>query len=226
MGREAFLSRVRQAAEIGRAYRVHLHPVPENIGYVGADGDLCERLAAEIDAVGGEATIVADLAAARAKLLQLLREAETNSALCWRHELLDRLGLAELLDSQNIVRHDYDELASRDETDRRETVLAAGIGISSVDCAIAETGTLMVCSRPGQERIASLLPPMHVAVVERSQVVPDLIDAINLLHTRGLNKLPSNIALITGPSKTGDIELQLTIGVHGPGKWRVIIVRA
>ena len=66
---------------------------------------------------------------------------------------------------------------------------------------------------------------MHVAIVERSQIVPDLLDAFAMLHERGLSNLPSNITLITGPSKTGDIELQLTTGVHGPGKWRVIIVR-
>ena len=106
--------------------------------------------------------------------------------------------------------------------------------------AIAETGTLMVCSRPGQERVASLLPPYHVAIVERRQIVPDLIDAFAMLQQEqmtdvqvpmtneirnpqsAIRNLPSNVTLITGPSKTGDIELQLTTGVHGPGKWRVI----
>jgi len=80
----------------------------------------------------------------------------------------------------------------------------------------------VMCSRPGHERVASLLPPMHVAVIERKQIVPDLIDALGMLNSDGL---PSNVTLITGPSKTGDIELQLTTGVHGPGKWRVIIVQ-
>lgn len=225
MSRESFLARVRQAAEVGRAYRVHLKPVPPEAGYVGVEGDLCERLAKEIAEVGGQAFLVDDLASARATLLDLIRQADTASALCWQHELLERLALSELLATHGLLRHDYEELAMHDEKDRRLTVLAAGIGISSVDCAIAETGTLMLCSRPGQERVASLLPPMHVAIVERSQIVPDLIDAIALLHERGLANLPSNVAFITGPSKTGDIELQLTTGVHGPGLWRVIIIR-
>jgi len=90
--------------------------------------------------------------------------------------------------------------------------------------AIAETGTLLMCARPGQERVASLTPPMHIAIVERRQIVPDLIDAFDWLAGRGLENLPSNVTLITGPSKTGDIELQLTTGVHGPGKWRVVVV--
>ena len=224
MSRESFLSRVRQAAQAGSAYRVHLHPVPPEIGYVGAAGDLCDRMAEEVDAVGGKAFRVPDLLAARELLATLLEEAAAKSALCWEHDVLDRMGLREFLQSRGVVRHSYESLSQHDFPAQRADMLACDIGISSVDCAIAETGTLMVCSRPGQERVASLLPPLHVAIVERQQIVPDLIDAFALLHQRGLDKLPSNIALITGPSKTGDIELQLTTGVHGPKHWRVILV--
>ena len=110
------------------------------------------------------------------------------------------------------------------EAERRERLLACNVGITSCDCAIAETGTLMMCSRAGQERVASLLPPTHIAIVERQQIVPDLIDAIGILAQRGDESLTSNVTFTTGPSKTGDIELQLTTGVHGPGKWLLIIV--
>ncbi|MCE9528675.1 MAG: lactate utilization protein [Planctomycetales bacterium] len=224
MSRESFLSRVRQAAQAGQAYRVHLKPVPPEVGYVGAAGDLCDKMAAEVDAVGGRAFRVPDLLAARELLATLLEEASAKSALCWEHDLLTRLGLAEFLQSRSVVRHSYESLSRLDFPAQRSAMLACDIGISSVDCAIAETGTLMVCSRPGQERVASLLPIMHVAIVERQQIVPDLIDAFGILHERGLDKLPSNTTLITGPSKTGDIELQLTTGVHGPKHWRVILV--
>ena len=64
-----------------------------------------------------------------------------------------------------------------------------------------------------------------MAIVEESQILADLIDLFDALDERGLDQLPSNLALITGPSKTGDIELTLVTGVHGPGKWHVIIVR-
>jgi len=223
--REAFLDRVRQAADQGRPYRVPLRPVPEGIGYVGADGDLCEQFAAEVNAVGGEAFVVADFAAAGHQLHQLLAEAGAKSAVCWQHELLDRLGLADLLAAPGVALFDYARLAAMPADERRQTLLSCDVGITSCDCAIAETGTLMMCSRFGQERVASLLPPMHIAVVERQQIVPDLIDAFRLLEDRGLDQLPSNVTWITGPSKTGDIELQLTTGVHGPGKWRVIVVQ-
>jgi L-lactate dehydrogenase complex protein LldG len=224
MSRESFLTRVRQAAQAGRAYRVHLKPVPPDVGYVGAEGDLCDKMAAEVDAVGGKAYRVADLLAVRELLATLLEEAAAKSALCWEHDLLTRLGLTEFLQSQGVLRHSYESLSQLEFPTQRAAMLACDIGISSADCAIAETGTLMVCSRPGQERVASLLPIMHVAIVERQQIVPDLLDAFGILHQRGLGNLPSNTTLITGPSKTGDIELQLTTGVHGPKHWRVILV--
>lgn len=234
--RDSFLARVRQAAEVGRAYRVHLKPVPENIGYVGVKEDLVERFAAEVDAVGGQSYIVPDLAGAKVTLHRLLEEAGATSALAWEHELLDRLGLAELLAAPGVKLHTNRSLAALPPEEQRRTMLACDIGITSCDCAIAETGTLVVTSRPGQERVASLLPPFYVSIVERRQIVPDLIDAFGMLgfeasggrkptESSGIHaNLPSNVTFITGPSKTGDIELQLTTGVHGPGKWRVIVI--
>lgn len=218
--RDAFLSRVRLAAEQGKPYRVHTRPVPENIGYIGADGDLVERFVAEVNAVGGEAVVVTDVEAAGKELHRLLAEAGARSAVCWQHELLERIGLRQLLAAPGVTVNDYDSLWKLPPEEQRRILLECGVGITSCDCAIAETGTLMVLSRPGQERVASLLPPMHVAIVERRQIVPDLIDAFDLLKPA----LPSNVTFITGPSKTGDIELQLTTGVHGPGKWRVIVI--
>jgi L-lactate dehydrogenase complex protein LldG len=223
--RDSFLRRVRQAAEQGRAYRVHLRPVPDDAGYVGVGGDLCERFAEEVNAVGGHAFLVEDAAVAAAKVQQLLSEADAATAICWQHELLDRLQLAEVLAAAGMARLDYGGLTALPLAEQRQKLLATCVGITSCDLAIAETGTLMMCSRPGQERVASLLPPLHIAIVERRQIVPDLIDAIAWLTDRRLDALPSNVTFITGPSKTGDIELQLTTGVHGPGKWQVIVIR-
>ena len=224
--RERFLARVRQAAEQGRRYRVHLKPFDDQIGYLGAGDDLVERFATEVNAVGGKAFVVPEIEAARRQLKELLSEACATSALCWQHEFLHRLGLVELLSASGVTMLDHARLTDMPATARRKTLLACDVGITSCDCAIAETGTLMMCSQPGQERVASLLPPMHIAIVESQQIVPDLIDAIGMLNQRGFESLPSNVTFITGPSKTGDIELQLTTGVHGPGKWLVIVIAA
>jgi L-lactate dehydrogenase complex protein LldG len=221
-----------------------LKPVPENVEYIGVKEDLVERFAAEVDAVGGQSYIVPDLAGAKVALHRLLEEAGATSALAWEHELLDRLGLAELLAAPGVRLHTNRSLAALPLHEQRRTMLACDIGITSCDCAIAETGTLMVTSRPGQERVASLLPPFYVSIVERRLIVPDLIDAFGMLQGSGFGvqgsvasggrkptessgihvDMPSNVTFITGPSKTGDIELQLTTGVHGPGKWRVIVI--
>jgi L-lactate dehydrogenase complex protein LldG len=228
MSRDVFLARVRQAAEMGRAYRVHLNAVPENIGYVGVEEDLVERFAAEVDEVGGQSYIVADAEGVQSTLSRLVHEAGATSALCWEHELLDRIGLADFLKARGIAQHNQTSLASLPLDEQRRLMLGCDIGFTSCDCAIAETGTLMVCSRPGQERVTSLLPPFYVTIVERRQIVADLIDAFRALEGSGFrvqgSGLPSNVTLISGPSKTGDIELQLTTGVHGPGRWRVIIL--
>jgi L-lactate dehydrogenase complex protein LldG len=99
---------------------------------------------------------------------------------------------------------------------------AADVGITGVDFLIAETGSLVMRSSPGQPRSISLLPPVHIALAERRQIVPDLFD---LFHELGNPPaLPSCLTLITGPSKTGDIELRLVTGVHGPGTVHVLMV--
>ena len=129
-----------------------------------------------------------------------------------------------MLAAAGVERIDHDRLYQLSTAEQRQVLLACDVGITSCDCAIAETGTLMMCSRPGQERLASLIAPMHIAIVERPQIVPDLIDAFDMLHELGLDELRATSRSSPGPSKTGDIELQLTTGVHGPGKWRVIVV--
>jgi L-lactate utilization protein LutC len=225
MNREAFIARVREAAVQGRAYRVATRELPDDIGYVGAPGDLCTIFAAEVVGVGGEAFVVDDLAAASDVIKRLCSEANARSALCWQHELLDRLGLTELLSTTGIQGVDYDQLAASDPAERRAAMLAAEVGITSCEFALAETGSLVMVSRPGRERVASLLPPMHIAVVERSQILPDLYDAMVKLQALGRDELPSNVVLITGPSKTGDMELELTTGVHGPGRWCVVVIK-
>lgn len=225
MERAIFLARVREAAHAGRAYRVATRDVPPGTGYVGGGDDLCAHFAAEIDAVGGEAVIVNSHEDARAALGELLERYAAKSALCWQHPVLDRIGLPAFLATRDITIATAATLAEQSLADRRVTALACDIGITSVVRAIAETGTLVMHSDPGQERIASLVPPVHVAIVEQSQLVPDLFDLFAEMERRSDRGLPSNITFITGPSKTGDIELQLTTGVHGPKHWHVIVIR-
>ncbi len=226
MNREQFLARVGDAAAAGRAYRVHIDPhLPEHVGYAGGGDDLPAKLAAEITGVGGQAIVVDDLDTARAELVALLEKYQPRQALCWDHPLLDRLGLTQILAERGIASDDHAVLAALTPQERRERIVAADIGITSASYAIAETGSLAMLAGPGRDRMASLLPPIHIAIIERAQILPDLFDLFTRLKDAGYDNLPSNLAFITGPSKTGDIEMTLTTGVHGPGVWHVIVVR-
>lgn len=226
MSRESFLARVREAAEVGRVFRVQSKPVDAMAGRLGRLPGLVERLTLEVNAAGGQAIAAPSVDGARVHLRELLVKCRAASALCWRHPVLDRIGMGELLAELKIERWDYDTLNGQlpDEVQRRMN--EADVGITGTHWAIAETGTLALAAGPGSERLASLLPPVHVAVVEEAQIVPDLFDVFQVLESAGLESLTSNLTLITGPSKTGDIELRLTTGVHGPAEWHVIIIRS
>jgi L-lactate dehydrogenase complex protein LldG len=225
MNRDVFLARVREAAALGNHHRVQPQPIDAAAGYVGGGTDCCATLRAEIIAVGGRCQVVHNFDEARQVLIGYLGDLRPRKAICWQHRLLDELQLPHLLDYARISWHDAQRLAPLSPAEQQRTMLAADIGLSSCDFAVAESGTLALCSQAGQERMVSLLPPVHVAVVAESQILPDLFDLFEKLGSRSFDDWPSNLALITGPSKTGDIELQLTTGVHGPGDWRVIVIR-
>lgn len=95
--------------------------------------------------------------------------------------------------------------------------------VTGVDAAVAETGSLVCTSGAGRKRGLSLIPPVHVAVVRAADVVADLLDLWPRLRSvDGL--MPAGVALITGPSKTADIEGILVTGVHGPEQVFVLVV--
>jgi L-lactate utilization protein LutC len=90
------------------------------------------------------------------------------------------------------------------------------IGISLADLAIAETGTLVVSAGDGKRRMSSLAPPKNIVIIQRSAIVGTLTEA--------MNRIPEQTSvLITGPSRTADIEGILVRGVHGPGELLVYI---
>jgi L-lactate dehydrogenase complex protein LldG len=72
--------------------------------------------------------------------------------------------------------------------------------------------------------LISLLPPVHIAVVRAANIYPTIGDALRMLHGDGSREISRAITFITGPSRTADIELTLTVGVHGPKELYVIVI--
>ncbi len=95
------------------------------------------------------------------------------------------------------------------------------VGISSVQGAIAETGTLVLDSAYERNRLISLVPPVHIAIVEASRICETLAETLALL--RQDREISPAVTFITGPSRTADIELTLAIGVHGPQELYAIV---
>lgn len=95
------------------------------------------------------------------------------------------------------------------------------VGITTSQAAIAETGTLVLDSAREKHRLASLVPPVHIAVVDASSIFQTLAEALAFIHQNG--RISPAVTFITGPSRTADIELTLAIGVHGPQELYVIV---
>lgn len=102
---------------------------------------------------------------------------------------------------------------------------ACGAGLSECEALIAQTGSICVTSLSSGGRSLSVLPPHHVVIARRDQILPDLPAAYELLKKKyGATGYPSFMSFITGPSRTGDIERILVLGAHGPKKLTVLLV--
>ena len=95
-------------------------------------------------------------------------------------------------------------------------------GITECDFLVAQTGTVVITNRSAGGRALSVLPPHHVVIARREQLIPDLPTAFALLKKKYEGNYPSMISLVTGPSRTGDIERILVLGAHGPKKLTVL----
>jgi L-lactate dehydrogenase complex protein LldG len=102
----------------------------------------------------------------------------------------------------------------------RDLAADAKVGISQMDWALANTGTLVQCAEALDKRLVSTLPPLHIALVSTAALVPDLPALLNRVDPHK----SAYLSFITGPSRTADIERVLTIGVHGPERLIIVLV--
>jgi L-lactate utilization protein LutC len=146
-------------------------------------------------------------------------------------DLLDRVvdelaGRSVVTSAEPVARALARRLADRGVTVEDATVTAAsraGLGVTGATAAIAATGSILLDSRAAGGRIASLLPPVHLCVVPVNSLFPAPADVLRRLGSAP-DALPPSLVLVTGPSRTGDIEQLLTLGAHGPTALHVVLV--
>jgi L-lactate dehydrogenase complex protein LldG len=105
----------------------------------------------------------------------------------------------------------------------RGAVDADLVGITGCFCAVAETGTLMLCGGPASPAAVSLLPETHIAIVPAGRIVAGMEEAWTLARAE-LGQLPRAVNFISGPSRTGDIEQTIVLGAHGPYRVHLVLV--
>lgn len=184
-------------------------------------GDLVERFGRELAALGGTVHEAGGTAAVVAIVRSVAGEAAAAAVLMWDERHLPVPGLAASLAAAGLTVLTQTPDTARSSEHRRQLATAA-VGLTGADAGLAETGSIVVASGPGRGRLASLLPPVHVAILRRRLLVaslPDLIAERPELVTAG-----ANFVCITGPSRTADIEHVLARGVHGPKDVHVILV--
>ena len=179
------------------------------------------RIMAELK---GQVFVVDSDEAARDKVLELLKSHHTKDLLAWDFKYIPVQDLESAIRESGITIH-FPEMHDEFRQETIETIHGAQAGLTGADIAIAATGTMVVSTGPGKGRIPTVLAPVHIAVITLDQIVPRLEDWVARQRAQGLDGLwnSSNTCFISGPSKTGDIEMEMILGVHGPGIVQVVV---
>jgi L-lactate dehydrogenase complex protein LldG len=178
----------------------------------------------ELQALSGQVHVVQDPESVVSVILEILQSHQAKRIVAWDDEGLGLPGLSGALTEAGIMIEDSH--ISADSFDRQVRMVALDgvlVGLTGAQGGLADTGTLALVSGPGRGRLASLLPPVHIALLPAQKLYPSL-PAFLAAHPAAATE-GSNLVFITGPSRTADIELTLSMGVHGPKEIHVIITQ-
>jgi L-lactate dehydrogenase complex protein LldG len=210
MSREHILHKVRTA--LGRSAGQAVAEAPP-ARIVVPHVEMEERIAsmrARIEALAGKTARAATPAEACAMVAEAI---EGKSAVASNAPFLAECGITRLAGVRSGI---------TDREELRAACASAGVGITSADYVLGDTGTLVMIASPHEARLVSLLPPAHIAVVPKERILTGLDELFSILPEPASQT--SSMVLITGPSRTADIEQILVRGVHGPGQIMAIVV--
>jgi L-lactate dehydrogenase complex protein LldG len=219
---ENIIGRIRQGLSNGGTPPVQ-HEVPEtgDAAPVARPSELRAQFIAALSAVGGKPIEAANESAAIDEIAKLMRAAGARSAAVGEGITINSEAIAARLSSDGC----------RTMAIGRHTGLDGGLvqalstmntGIVEADYAIAPTGTLVMIAQPARPRSLSLLPPINVVLLRASRILPDLAAVLRTVGPATMASHP--MVMVTGPSRTADIEKRIVIGVHGPKELYVVIM--
>ncbi|HXV99672.1 MAG TPA: lactate utilization protein [Anaerolineae bacterium] len=183
---------------------------------------MSQDFARELQALSGHVHILEDTESVAAVILEILKRHQAEQIIAWDETGLGVPWLRGALAEAAITV--VDNHLAVDAEGRRACLSALDgvlVGLTGAQGGLADTGSLALVSGPGRGRLASLLPPVHIALLPLHRLYPSLpafLAANPTAATAG-----SNLVFITGPSRTADIELTLSMGVHGPKEIHAII---
>jgi L-lactate dehydrogenase complex protein LldG len=232
--REEMLDRVRKAlGRLGTGCTMTSLPPLDLTGVMPplAPEDYLAKFEAEWEKVGGVAYRVADMKELEAVFQKILVTTEAHAVTLSGNPFLAALGVADRLTALNKFVTSWaagSGVARMDSLpDFNKASFAAGAGITGVDFVLAESGTLVLSSATERVQVASLAPPIHIALYRRTQLVGSLDEVLAKLPISNSPDHPTagrSVVFITGTSRTADIEQILIRGVHGPRQVHAILV--
>jgi len=181
-------------------------------------GSLVDVFKSSLEAVDGHCVVVQNEQEVVYALTRIIAQLQQTKLLARRIAISDSPEVERLVQMTDL---EVEELAIAPSASE---VFRFDVGISQAQVGIAETGTLLLDSSRERHRLVSLVPPVHIAIMKATQIVGTLGEALTILRREA--KVSPIVTLVTGPSRTADIELTLAIGVHGPQELFVIIDRS
>ncbi len=226
--RQHILDRLRRALRERPAFpQSHTLPHP-HLPVTPVQGDRrawLEQFGQHLEQLGGSWEYADSIAGARLSLLTWFQTEGIQRVLAWAPEQIPLPGLPEALASVG-VELIVPDFRRGNRIDTLKEAAEVDLGVTGAVAALASTATLVVRSGPGFSRLASLITPRHLALVPMSRLYPNLEAWLAELraagHAREFFADTSNIVFISGPSRTADIEMTLTLGVHGPRQVNVL----
>jgi L-lactate dehydrogenase complex protein LldG len=221
MNRDTFLSNIRQSLQTAYLPAAHSHRPPSPALSNFEPEQLVPQFIQEVVALKGKVHQVESMQTAIQCIDDIFTAHQATEFLAWADKALPIKNLRVRLAELGYTQRDS-TISTEARCDDLSKLAEVSIGLTGVMAGLADTGSLVLPSSSGQGRLASLLPLVHIALLKINLLFPSMAHFIQA-HPDAARQ-SSNLVFITGPSRTGDIEQVLTLGVHGPRELYVVLM--